>query len=65
MPTSCIYAVRGIGYLNTTTPTLKKIERMRQLYVDEGLPCAEVAKTVEMARSTVQRQPNKLGVIRH
>ena len=43
----------------------KKIERMCQLYVDGGLPCAEVAKTVEMARSTVQRQLNKLGVIRH
>ena len=43
----------------------EKIERMRQLYVDEGLPCAEVAKIVEIARSTVQRQLNKLGVIRH
>ena len=42
----------------------EKIERMRQLYVDEGLPCAEVAKIVEMARSTVHRQLNKLGVIR-
>ncbi|GAH99307.1 unnamed protein product, partial [marine sediment metagenome] len=39
----------------------ERIERMRQLYVDEGLPCDEVAKIVEMARSTVQRQLNKLG----
>jgi len=43
----------------------EKIERMRQLYVDEGLPCAKVGKIVEMARSTVQHQLNKLGVIRH
>ena len=42
----------------------EKIERMRQLYVDEGLPCAEVAKIVEKSRSAVQRQLNKLGVIR-
>jgi len=42
----------------------KKIERMRQLYVDEGLPYAEVAKIVGKGRSTVQRQLNKLGVIR-
>jgi len=42
----------------------EKIERMRQLYVDEGLPCAEVAKIVGKGRSTVQRQLNKLGVIR-
>ncbi len=42
----------------------EKIERMRQLYVDEELPCAEVAKIVGKGRSTVQRQLNKLGVIR-
>jgi hypothetical protein len=42
----------------------EKIERMRQLYVDEGLPCAEVAKIVGKGRSTIQRQLNKLGVIR-
>jgi hypothetical protein len=41
-----------------------KIERMRQLYVDEGLPCVKVAKIVEKSRATVQRQLNKLGVIR-
>ena len=40
-----------------------KIERMRKLYVDEGLPCAEVGKIVGKSRSTVQRQLNKLGVI--
>ena len=43
----------------------EKIERMRQLYVDEGLPCAEVGKIVGKSRSAVQRQLNKLGVIRH
>jgi len=42
----------------------EKVERMRQLYVDEGLPCADVAKIVGKGRSTVQRQLNKLGVIR-
>jgi len=42
----------------------EKIERMRQLYVDEGLPCTEVAKIVGKGRSTVQRQLNKLGVMR-
>ena len=42
----------------------EKIERMRQLYVDEGLPCTEVAKIVGKSHSTVQRQLNKLGVIR-
>ncbi|GAJ18886.1 unnamed protein product, partial [marine sediment metagenome] len=36
----------------------EKIERMRQLYVDEGLPCAEIAKIVGKGRSTVQRQLN-------
>lgn len=41
----------------------EKIERMRQLYVDEGLPCAKVAEIVEKSRVTVQRQLNKLGVI--
>ena len=43
----------------------EKIERMRQLYVDEGLPCAVVAKIVGKGRSTVQCQLNKIGVIRH
>ena len=43
----------------------EKIERMRQLYVDEGLPCAKVAEIVEKSRVTVQRQLNKLGVIKH
>ena len=43
----------------------EKIERMRQLYVDEGLNCTEVAKIVGKGRSTVQNQLNKLGVIRH
>jgi len=42
----------------------EEIERMRQLYVDEGLPCAEVAKIVGKGRSAVQRQLNKLEVIR-
>jgi len=42
-----------------------KIERMRQLYADEGLPCAVVAKIVGKGRATVQRQLNKLGVTRH
>jgi len=41
-----------------------KIERMRQLYVDEGLPCTEVAKIVGKSRSAVQLQLNKLGVMR-
>ena len=41
------------------------VERMRQLYVDEGLPCAEVARIVGRGRVTVQRHLNKLGVIRH
>jgi len=36
----------------------EKIERMRQLYVDEGLPCAKVAEIVEKSRVTVQRQLN-------
>jgi len=43
----------------------EKIEWMRQLYVDEGLNCTEVAKIVSKSRSTVQHQLNKLGVIRH
>ena len=43
----------------------EKIERMRQLYVYEGLPCAEVGKIVGKSRSAVQRQLTKLGVIRH
>lgn len=43
----------------------EKIERMRQPYVDEGLPCAEVGKIVGKSRSAVQRQLTKLGVIRH
>lgn len=42
----------------------EKIERMRQLYVDEGLTCAEVAKIVGKGRSTVQRHLTKLGVMR-
>ena len=42
----------------------EKIERMRQLYVDEGLSCTQVAKIVGKGRSTVQRQLNKLGVMR-
>ena len=43
----------------------EKIERMRQLYVGEGLPCAEVGKIVGKSRSAIQRQLTKLGVIRH
>jgi len=43
----------------------EKIERMRQLYVDEGLPCAKIGKIVEMNRATVRRQLNKLGVTKH
>jgi len=42
-----------------------KIERMRQLYVDEGLNFTEVAKIVSKSRTSVQKQLNKLGVIRH
>ena len=42
----------------------EKIERMRQLYVDEGLSCTEVAEIVGMTRTGVQRNLNKLGVIR-
>jgi len=42
----------------------EKIERMRRLYVEEGLNCAKVAKAVGKSRSAVQRQLNKLGVIR-
>jgi len=42
----------------------EKIERMRQLYVEEELSCAEVGKIVRKSRSAVQRQLNKLGVIR-
>jgi len=42
----------------------EKIEHMRQLYVDEGLPCAEVAKIVGKSRSNVQRHLAKLGVMR-
>jgi DNA-directed RNA polymerase specialized sigma24 family protein len=41
-----------------------KIERMRQLYVDEGLNCTEVAKIVSKSRSSVQNHLIKLGVIR-
>jgi len=43
----------------------EKIERMRQLYVDEGLNCTEVAKIVGKSRTCVQNHLNKLGVIRH
>ena len=42
----------------------EKIERMRQLYVDEGVTCAEVAKIVGKGRTSVQNHLNKLGVIR-
>ena len=42
----------------------KEIERMRHLYVEEGLTCAEVAKIIEKGRSTVQHHLSKLGVIR-
>ena len=42
----------------------EKIERMRQLYLEEELSCAEVGKIVGKSRSAVQRQLNKLGVIR-
>jgi len=42
----------------------EKIERMRQLYVDEGLNCTEVAKIVGKGRTSVQNHLNKLGVIR-
>jgi len=41
-----------------------KIERMRQLYIDEGLNCTEVAKIVSKGRTSVQDHLNKLGVIR-
>ena len=41
-----------------------KIDRMRQLYVDEGVTCAEVAKIVGKGRTSVQNHLNKLGVIR-
>ena len=43
----------------------EKIERMRQLYVDEGLPCAKVAEIVGTSRATVQRHLGELGVTRH
>ncbi len=42
----------------------EKIERMRQLYLEEELSCAEVGKIVGKSRSAIQRQLNKLGVIR-
>ena len=42
----------------------EKIERMRQLYLGEELPCAEVGKIVGKSRTSVQRHLNKLGVIR-
>ena len=43
----------------------EEVERMRQLYEDEGLPCAEIARIVGMGRVTVQRHLKKLGVMRH
>ena len=42
----------------------KELEKMRRLYVDEGLTCVEVAKIVGKGRSTVQRHLSRLGVIR-
>lgn len=45
--------------------TADDVERMRQLYVDDGLPCAEVARITGKSRVTVQNHLNKLGVIRH
>ena len=45
--------------------TADDVEWMRQLYVDEGLPCTEVARITGKSRVTIQRQLNKLGVIRH
>lgn len=44
--------------------TDKEIERMRHLYVEEGLTCAEVAKITGKGRSTVQRHLSRLGIIR-
>ena len=43
----------------------KEIERMRRLYVDEGLNCTEVAKIIGKGRTSVQNHLSKLGVIRH
>ena len=43
----------------------EKIERMRELYVDEGLPCVKVAEIVGTSRATVQRHLGELGVTRH
>ena len=42
----------------------EKIEQMRQLYVDEGLNCTEVAEIVGKGRTSVQNHLKKLGVIR-
>jgi len=42
----------------------EEIERMRHLYVEEGLTCAEVAKIIGKGKATVQRHLNKLGVMR-
>lgn len=42
----------------------KEIERMRRLYVEKGLTCAEVAKIIGKGRSTIQRSLSKLGVIK-
>ena len=39
-------------------------EWMRQLYVDEGLPCGKVGKIVGKSRAAVQYQITKLGVMR-
>ncbi len=41
-----------------------ELEKMRRLYVDEGLTCAEVDQIVGKARATVQRHLSRLGVIR-
>jgi len=41
-----------------------EVERMRQLYVDEGLSTAEVAKITGKGRATIQRHLTKLGVMR-
>jgi len=42
----------------------EEIERMRHLYVGEGLSCVEVAKITGKGRSTVQRHLSRLGAMR-
>ena len=42
----------------------EELEKMRHMYVEEGLTCLEVAKITGKGRSTVQRNLSKLGVIR-